>query len=85
MGKPVLTASRAKNGHHDTTIHEVVNPAVYHETVTRTEHEELQTVVDRELNQDHFHRTIQPITDSETLEEQHTVRCPELFDTKGRH
>ncbi len=43
--------SRTKNGHHDTTVHEVVRPAVYHETVSLTEHEIDETVISREIHQ----------------------------------
>jgi hypothetical protein len=34
-----LTGSAAKNGKHDTTIHERVAPAVVHQVTTKTEHE----------------------------------------------
>lgn len=33
-----IEAFLARNGHHDTTVHETVAPAVTHELVTRTEH-----------------------------------------------
>lgn len=35
----------AKAGHHDTTVHERVAPAFTHETITRTEHEELTSAI----------------------------------------
>ncbi|KAK3721026.1 hypothetical protein LTR37_003316 [Vermiconidia calcicola] len=60
-----------KNGHHDTTVHELVRPAIYHTTITHNTREEEATAVDRELHQDHYHTSIQPITDEETVEEQH--------------
>lgn len=62
---------RSTNGHHDTTVYERVAPAVYHQTILRNEHEELVTVIDREVTQDHFHTSIQPLTSEETIEEQH--------------
>lgn len=46
-------------------------PAVTHHTITKTEHEEVEVAVDREQHIDHFHFTIQPINDSETLDVQH--------------
>merc|ERR1712093_347118 len=44
-----------KDGKHDTTVHETVNPAVTQENVTRTKHENVTTAVDREVHQDHHH------------------------------
>ncbi|EME78397.1 uncharacterized protein MYCFIDRAFT_36799 [Pseudocercospora fijiensis CIRAD86] len=61
----------AKAGHHDTTVHEKVAPAVTRETITRTEHEEVTTAVDQEIHQDHYHVSVQPITEEEYREEQH--------------
>ena len=61
----------ARNGHSDTTVHERVAPAVYHQTIARKEHEELETAVDREQHYNHYHTSVQPIYDSETTEEQH--------------
>ncbi|KAK5165499.1 uncharacterized protein LTR77_009028 [Saxophila tyrrhenica] len=63
-----------KNGHRDTSIYEYVRPAVYHETRTRTERAEVITVLDQERHQSHFHTSIQPVTDEETLEPQHHER-----------
>jgi len=62
----------SKDGKHDTTVHETVNPAITHETVSPTQHTESQTVVDREVHQDHHHTSVQPIKDREVLPEQHT-------------
>lgn len=62
----------AKAGHHDTTVHERVAPAVLHETVNRTQHEDVTTVIDKEIHQDHYHTSVQPITDRQVLPEQHT-------------
>ncbi|KAL8696149.1 MAG: hypothetical protein Q9224_002945 [Gallowayella concinna] len=60
-----------KAGHHDTTVHEKVAPAVTQETVIKHRHEEAQTAIDREVHQDHFHTSIQPVKDREVLPEQH--------------
>merc|ERR1711974_53217 len=59
-----------KDGKHDTTVHETVNPAVTQENVTRTQHENVTTAVDREVHQDHHHTSVQPIKDREVLPEQ---------------
>ncbi|PVH77232.1 hypothetical protein DL98DRAFT_656899 [Cadophora sp. DSE1049] len=61
-----------KDGKHDTTVHETVNPAVTNENVTRTRHENVTTAVDREVHQDHHHTSVQPIKDREVLPEQHS-------------
>ncbi|KAL9002538.1 MAG: hypothetical protein Q9188_004536 [Gyalolechia gomerana] len=61
-----------KAGHHDTTVHEKVAPAVTQETVSKHRHEEATTAIDREVHQDHFHTSVQPVKDREVLPEQHT-------------
>ncbi|KAL8873885.1 MAG: hypothetical protein Q9174_000714 [Haloplaca sp. 1 TL-2023] len=60
-----------KAGHHDTTVHEKVAPAVVNENVTKHRHEETTTAIDREVHQDHFHTSVQPVKDREVLPEQH--------------
>jgi len=60
-----------KAGHHDTTVHEEVAPAVTHETVTKKEHENVTTAVDQEIHQDHYHTSVQPVKDREVLPETH--------------
>ncbi|KAF2704563.1 hypothetical protein K504DRAFT_485143 [Pleomassaria siparia CBS 279.74] len=62
----------AKAGHHDTTVHETVAPAVQHETVKPMLHENVTTATDREVHQDHYHHTVQPVKDREVLAEQHS-------------
>merc|ERR1712000_768411 len=44
---------------------------VTQENVTRTQHENVTTAVDREVHQDHHHTSVQPIKDREVLPEQH--------------
>ena len=61
----------SKAGHHDTTVHEKVAPAVQNETVTRTHHDNVTTAVDKEVHQDHYHTSVQPIKDTQVLPEQH--------------
>lgn len=67
----LLTICRAKSGHHDTTVHEKVAPAVTHETIQRHEHEDVQTAIDKEVHQDHYHTSVQPVHHQEQLKEQH--------------
>jgi hypothetical protein len=69
--KEALGNFMSKAGHHDTTVDERVAPAVKHETVKPTRHEEIQTAVDKEVHQDHYHQTVQPVQDREVLPEQH--------------
>jgi len=61
----------SKAGHHDTTVHEKVAPAVTHETINRTEHEKVQSAIDKEVHQDHYHTSVQPVNDQAVLPEQH--------------
>ena len=46
-------------------------PAVTHETVKPTRHEEATTAIDREVHQDHYHTSVQPISHREVLPEKH--------------
>jgi len=70
--KAAVSEFMAKAGHHDTTVHEKVAPAVVQETIEKRRHEEVQTAIDREVHQDHFHTSIQPVKDREILPEEHT-------------
>lgn len=72
--KAALTDFTSRSGHHDTTVHEAVAPAVTHETVKPHQHEEINTAVDKEVHQDHYHHTVQPIQDREVLPETHTAK-----------
>jgi len=60
-----------KAGHHDTTVHERVAPGVTHETVNEQRREERQIALDKEVHQDHYHTSVQPVHDREILPEQH--------------
>lgn len=72
--KQALTDFTSRSGHHDTTVHEAVAPAVSKETVKPHQHEEINTAVDKEIHQDHYHRTVQPVHDREVLPETHTAK-----------
>ncbi|KAK8219390.1 hypothetical protein M8818_001125 [Zalaria obscura] len=61
----------SKAGHHDTTVHEKVAPAVQHETINKERHEQIQTALDKEVHQDHYHTSVQPVKDTEIRPEQH--------------
>ncbi|TAQ86814.1 hypothetical protein B7494_g4880 [Chlorociboria aeruginascens] len=61
----------SKDGKHDTTVHETINPAVQHEDVKSTQHQNATKVVDREVHQDHHHTSVQPIHHREVLPEEH--------------
>lgn len=69
--KSAVSDFMSKAGHHDTTVHEKVAPAVVNETILKHKHEEAQTAIDREVHQDHYHTSVQPIKDREVLPEQH--------------
>ncbi|QDS74627.1 hypothetical protein FKW77_009095 [Venturia effusa] len=69
--KAAVSDFMSKSGHHDTTVHEKVAPAVTHNTTTPQRHEEIQTAIDKEVHQDHYHTSVQPVQDREVLPEQH--------------
>jgi len=75
----------SKDGKNDTTVHETVNPAVTNEHVTRTQHEDATKVVDREVHQDHFHTSVQPIKDREVVPEQHTHNQAAVEERNIKH
>lgn len=64
-----------KAGKHDTTVDETVAPAVQHETINRTHHENVTGAIDREVHQDHYHTSVQPIQDRAVLPETHEHRA----------
>jgi len=69
--KQAVSSFMSKAGHHDTTVHETVAPAVTNETVTPSRHENITTAVDKEVHQDHYHTSVQPVNDRQVLPEQH--------------
>lgn len=72
--KAAITDFMGRSGHHDTTVHEAVAPAVQHESVKPHVHEEINTAIDKEVHQDHYHRTVQPVHDREVLPEKHEAK-----------
>jgi len=75
----------AKAGHHDTTVHETVAPAVTHETIKPQRHEEIVTAVDKEIHQDHYHTSVQPVVDRKILPEQHSHNVVPVETREFRH
>lgn len=59
------------NGNEDTTLESEVSPAVEHTHVKKQHETREQTFIHRDKHQDHYHTTIQPLKDSETLPEKH--------------
>ena len=88
LGRTLLIdhlAFRQKAGHHDTTVHEKVAPAVVNEQVVKQRHEEAQTAIDREVHQDHYHTSLQPVKDREVLPEQHSHRMAAVEQRELHH
>merc|ERR1711881_782083 len=69
--KQAVSGFLSKHGQHDTTIHESVDPSVEKKTIAPMQREERQIATDREVHQDHYHTTVQPVHDKEVLPEQH--------------
>jgi len=69
--KAAVSGFLSKDGKHDTTVHESVAPAVTNEKIHRTQLNEAQTAIDREVHQEHHHTSIQPIQHKEVLPEEH--------------
>lgn len=59
------------NEDEDTTLESEVSPAVEHRHVKKQHETREQTFVHKDKHQDHYHTTIQPLKDSETLPEKH--------------
>lgn len=64
---------------------QIINPAVQKEHVTRTQHDKTQTAIDREVHQDHYHTSVQPIQDREVLPEQHTYQVAGVEHRNIKH
>lgn len=83
--KAAVTEFLHKAGHHDTTVHETVAPAVVNENITKHRHEEATTAIDREIHQDHHHTSIQPVLDREVLPEKHSHNIVGVETREHRH
>lgn len=51
----------------------------------RTERDELQTAIDREVHQDHYHTSVQPVQDRQVLPEQHIDRVAPVENRSFQH
>lgn len=70
---------------HTTDVDEFVNPAVTSETVKPHRHEETTEAVDREVHQDHYHTTVQPIQHREVIPEKHTHNLAPQVNREFKH
>ena len=70
--KAAVSEFIGRSGKHDTAVDERQSSAVKHEEIIPTRHENITTAVDREVEQDHYHTTVQPIKDREVLPERHS-------------
>lgn len=73
------------HGHHKTDVHESSSPAVTNERVTRTNEERATTAVDKEVHQDHYHTTVQPVQDQAAKAEQHHHRVAATEERRFDH
>lgn len=80
-----MAISRHKAGHHDTTVHEKVAPAVVQENIIKKRHEEATTAIDREIHQDHYHTSVQPVYDREVLPEKHSHKIVGVESREHHH
>jgi len=55
---------------------------VVNENIVQKRHEEAQTVIDREVHQDHYHTSLQPVKDREVLPEKH---AHQMMGAEERH
>jgi hypothetical protein len=83
--KAAVSNFLSRDGKHETTVHETVNPAIENERVLRTEQENVQKAVDREVHQDHYHTSVQPVRHKEVLPESHTHNIVGVEEREFRH
>lgn len=70
---------------HTTDVDEYVNPAVTSEVIKPHRHEEITEAIDREVHQDHYHTTVQPIAHTERLPEKHVHNLAPRIEKEFRH
>jgi hypothetical protein len=83
--KAAISKSLSRDGEYETTVHKTVNPAIEKERVTRTEQENVQSAVDGEVHQDHYHTSVQPIQHQQVLPESHTHNMVGVEEREFRH
>jgi len=83
--KAAVSDFMKKSGHKDTTVHESVNPAVVQETISPERHEQTQVAIDKEVHQDHYHTSVQPVRDQEILPEKHSHQVAQAEERVYTH
>lgn len=82
--KAAISKFTSNKGHH-TTVDETVHGGITNETVKPQRHEETTQAVDREVHQDHYHTTVQPLQDQQVLPEKHTHNQLPTENREYRH
>jgi hypothetical protein len=82
--KAAISKLTSHKGHH-TSVEEHIQPAVTQETVKPHRHEEATQAVDREVHQQHYHTTVQPLSHQEVLPEKHTHKVLPTENREYRH
>ncbi|KAK5942119.1 hypothetical protein PMZ80_006072 [Knufia obscura] len=59
------------DGEHHTHVDQIIQPAVIAETIRPHQKEIATEVIDRHINQPHYHTTVQPLQDREVLPTKH--------------
>lgn len=83
--KQNVTSFLNRDGQADTSVHESINPAVEHEHISQTQRDENQKVVDREIHQDHYHTSTQPIRDQAAAPTTHSEQVAPVETREIRH
>jgi len=83
--KSAVSGFLNRSGQHDTTVDEQVAPAVTQEEIKPTRHEEVQEAIDREVHQDHYHTTVQPIEAQEVMPEKHLHQMRDVQQRTFEH
>ena len=83
--KAAVANFTSRHGKHETHVDETVAPAVTSEVVKPVKHEEVQQAVDREVHQDHYHTTVQPIQHQEMRPERHSHQMGAVQERSFEH
>jgi hypothetical protein len=82
--KEAVSKLAGQHGHR-TEVVEEVRPGVTQETIKPTRHEEITTAKQREVHQDHYHTTVQPLEDRQVLPEKHTHQMAPAQEREFHH
>ncbi|KAI0125374.1 hypothetical protein BJ170DRAFT_727293 [Xylariales sp. AK1849] len=72
--EPSVEREAVKSHDDNTTVHKEEAATVEHDTVIPEEHEKVDTIIDKEVHQDHYHHKIQPVKDKKVLPTKHTYK-----------